>query len=293
MFFFPYTFWNANCEVPQDTHLYGTSNKAYVKFKEFFLEIGKELERRFGGGRLNYVIPPEGAPIDRDKIETVQRMRQHGVPTPKPVQHSTLQEVLEQITPESGVVLKCRYGAEGKGITVLRYNEWLTNYKVEDFKLSNHGVYGKWPFVEITGKRELLEQLLQHEVIVEKEIIPPDVFGRKKFDLRFYVVGQRTPHFFARLNDPREIVTNFSQGGTVMHNPDTGLDQIAIKNASALALRAARSMNLQFLGVDIMFDGNMDTPLVVELQAFTDFPKIEKFDLAQYIISDNGELFAD
>ncbi len=290
MFFFPYTFWNAHCEVPEDTGLYGTSRKVYDLFSVHFRQVQEQLEQRFGTHNLHYVIPPENAPVDRDKVETIRRLRVAGVPTSEPVAYTSLSDIIDSVTPERGVFIKCRYGAEGKGITVLHRGRWVTNYRVDGDKLANNDTYGLWPFVDVTGKHHLLEQLLAHDLIVEREILTPDVFNGKKFDLRAYVVGQEVPHFFVRVNDPNKVVTNFSQGAKVNHHPNTGLPEDCITLVKETAKRAAKALGLEFVGVDIMFDGTLTNGRVVEVQAFTDFPDNRKFEMAKYMASDASGL---
>ena len=291
MFFFPFTFWNAYCEVPQDTHLYGTSKSVYEKFRDYFLSAGSQLEDRFRGHQINYIIPPEIAFIDRDKIETLRLLRASGVPTPDQVSYTCLQDVIDSISLKRGIFIKCRYGAEGKGITALHHDRWVTNYRIEKDRLANFGVYDTWQFSDITGRRELLEQLLENDVIIEKEILAPGILDGKKFDLRAYVVGQDMAHFFARVNDPKKEITNYSQGATIIHHPLTGLGKDCIGLVRRTAIQAANAMGLKFVGVDIMFDESLDAPRVVEAQCFADFPCIRKFNLAEFMVRDASGLF--
>lgn len=293
MLFFPFTFWNAHCEMPDDTQLYGTSKSAYLKFRDYFLEVRDQLEQRFGRERLQYVMPPEYAPIDRDKVETIARLRASGVPTSEPVVYTSLQDIVSAVVPERGVFIKCRYGAEGKGITLLQHNRWVTNYKVEGGRLANYGVYGLWPFTDITGREDLLEQLLQYDVIVEREVATPVIFGGDKFDVRAYVIQGKVPHFFVRLNEREKVVTNFSQGARIKHHPDTGLPRSCMPRLRYTAQQAAEAMGLRFVGVDMMFDGDLSNPRVIEVQAFIDFPDRTKFDLVKYVVSDANGLFTD
>lgn len=290
MLFFPFAFWNANCEIPGDTQLYGTSRRAYALFKRYFLGVRLQLEQRFGN-RLRYVIPPQNAPTDRDKVETIRILKGEGIPTSEQVPYASLQDILNAISAERGVFIKCRYGAEGKGITVLHHERWVTNYRVEGDSLANYGTYEPWYFTDITGNCGLLHQLLQHDVIVEKEIVVPKVFDDKKFDLRVYVVGESVPHFFVRTNASIKEVTNYSQGATVLHHPYTELPESCLRLAGQIAIRTARAMGLKFAGVDIMFDGVLDNPRVVETQAFADFPDIARFNLARYMVSNLSGLF--
>lgn len=288
--FFPYTFWNERCETPSDTRLYGTSRAAYEEFRDCFLEARERLEERFRGQRLNYLIPLEAAARDRDKIETIKMLRDEGISTPKPVDYSSLQDVIDAIGRRRGVFIKCRYGADGKGITVMRHDRWVTNYKVEGGRLGNYGAHDLWPFTDITGRKGLIRELLQHEVIVEREIRTPNLFEGQKFDVRAYVVGENVPHFFVRVNAKEKEVTNFSQGARVIHNPDTGLKAICKSLIRSIASETAAVLDLKFVGVDIMFDGRYTRPRVVEVQAFTDFPYIKKFDMENYIVSSKSGL---
>jgi len=290
MFLFPTTFWDAEMETPRDTQLYGTSKKAYEKYSDYFLQVRARLEQRFRGHTLNYAIAPENAAFDLDKIDTVRRLRACMVPTPESLSYTSVNDLVDSITPERGIFIKCRYGNCGKGITVLHRGRWVTNYKVEQNGLGNHGVYDAWSFTDITGRRDLLEQLLQHEVIVEREIIVPNQYDGKKFDLRAYVVGGTVPHFFVRVNDPDKEVTNFAQGAKVIHNPHTGLTESCMRLISQIAKQAAEALGLRFVGIDFMFDKSMDQPKVVEMQVFTGFPD-PYFNLCEYMISDRSGLF--
>ncbi len=286
--FFPYTFWNDNCELPTDTKLYGTSRSSYGLFKEFLLETEKNLEKIYSGKRLNYIISPPSAALDRDKIATLQLLEEHGVSAPKLFSSHKLEEILAALSLERGLFIKCRYGAEGKGITLLREDKWVTNYKVDGDRLANYGIYGHWKFTDITGRTGLLEQLLEQEVIVEREIIVPNLFSGKKFDVRAYVVKGTVSHFFLRVNELHKVVTNYSQGGQVIHHPETGLPVEFIKQIKKEAVGAAGAFSSKFLGVDVMFDSQIlddHTAKVVEVQAFTEFPDIKHFDLARHLLS--------
>ena len=290
MFFFPYQFWNENCEVPEDTGLYGTSSVAVNRIRNFFLEVKERLEQRFKGYKLHYVIPPENAAIDRDKAKTTEILIEHEIPTSEQIEYTCLQDILDNVT-QRGVFIKCRYGSEGKGITFLGYNSWKTNYRVEEQGLGNYGINDPWPFTDITGRTDLLEQLLQHEIVVEREILCPDLFDGKKFDVRAYVVAGKTPHFLVRVDEPHKIITNFSQGAKALHHPKTGLTQDYIALIKENAIKAAQAIGSQFLGVDIMFDGNAENGKIVEVQTFTDFPDIDNFNLGKYMVKDESGLF--
>ncbi|MFA5382735.1 MAG: YheC/YheD family protein [Candidatus Micrarchaeia archaeon] len=285
MFFFPFTFWNNNCETPKDTKLYGTSKSSYTLFRDFFINIKTELEDKFGAKRLNFIIEPEKAAIDRDKLKTVEILRDYNIPTTETLEYYSIQDLIDRVSNTRAIFIKCRYGAEGKGITVMHRKKWVTNYKVEKGKLINYKLNGLWPFTDITGQKSLIYQLLEQDVIVELEILTPKIYNNK-FDVRAYSIGNKAPHFFIRLNEPVKEITNFSQGGKVIHHPYTTLSEHTQFLIKKITLETANAIGLKFVGVDIMFDKKLTNPKVVELQAFTDFPSIIYFDLAEYMIKD-------
>ncbi len=283
--FFPYTFWNKNCEIPDDTGLYGTSQRAYHLFRDLLLNVQGQLELKFSGHKAMFAAHLKYAAADRDKLQAIQILNAHGVSTPEMLTYGNLSDILSQATPEKGVFIKCRYGAEGKGITFIKPGRWVTNYKVEGRRLANYGVYDIWDFTDITGKKELLEQLIEQEVIVEREIVPKNIFEGKKSDFRVYVVGSETPHFSVRINDFEKVITNWSQGGRIIHHPETGLAEELMRSIGQEAKKAAEAFHSRLMGIDVMLDQESASPKVIELQAFTGFPDIRKFNLGRYLVN--------
>ena len=293
MLFFPYKFWNENCEK-EDGTLYGTSKEKYMLFKDFFTEKDEEIRQVLKNKEINYIIHPEYAPIDRDKKLTHKTLTNAGIPTTERVKYTDLEDLLEQLESYNGIFIKANYGAEGKGITILRKNEWKTNYKVTENGLANYGIHDKWYFTDITGKKELLEQLIYSEVIVEREIITPKIkkepINSNKFDMRLYVLANEVPHFFIRVNERDKETTNYSQGARVIHHPHTNLPEEKIKKYMEIAVKAAEAMHLNFVGIDLMFDQTLNNPVVVEAQCFTDFPDINACYLQKEMIN-NSKIF--
>lgn len=284
LLFFPYIFWNKECEVPKDGLLYGTSPLINKNLDDFFMKVHESLCQTYHEERLDYIITPQQAAFDRDKIKVVEALKLHQIPTTEQILDRNILNILEHISAERGVFVKCRYGAEGKGITYLNELGWFTNYKVENNKLNNYKNDERWSFTNITNRNELLQQILEGEVIVEKEIKTPLLIKGNKFDVRAYTVNNIVPHFFTRFNCLENIVTNFSQGGSVKHNPFSLLSDTSIINMQEIAKKTAQALNYRFLGVDIMFDKTFECPRVVEVQVFSDFPSIDKFNMAEYLV---------
>ncbi|MDP3728660.1 MAG: hypothetical protein Q8R18_04370 [bacterium] len=290
LLFFPYTFWNKECEVPKDGSLYGTSFLIYKNLDNFFKGVHESLCQAYHEERLEYIITPQQAAFDRDKIKVVKALQYNNISTTEQILDRNILNVLEHISSERGVFVKCRYGAEGKGITYLGASGWFTNYKVGNNKLNNYEKNERWPFTDITNRSELLQQILEGEVIIEKEIKTPLLKEGCKFDVRAYVVNGIVPHFFTRFNTLENILTNFSQGGNVKHHPLSLLPHTSLMNMREIAKKTAHALNYNLLGVDIMFDEIFERPRVVEVQVFSDFPSIEKFNMAEYLVKFSGLL---
>lgn len=282
LLFFPHTFWDENCEVPPNDELYGTSSTSFLRFKEFFLEVSENLNHVLRDRKVSYLVRPDSAFVDRDKIQTVETLKKAGVPVPESIYTRELREVLGQVDRHRGVFVKCRFGAEGKGITYLSKFGWWTNYRVDGDRLANYGVRERWNFEEITGRKELLTQILEQEVIVEREIVTPEVDPDSKFDIRAYVIHGECPHMFLRVNRREAMITNFSQGAKTVHRYEDVLTPSAIRKVKSSAIEAARALNFPFVGVDLMFDRN-GVLSVVETQVFTDFPDQTYFNLSAYL----------
>jgi len=284
MFFFPFSFWNSECEIPSDTGVYGTSKQSYEKFKGFWKEISEKIDRRFKDRKVSLVIDPNYAHVDRDKLETHDLLESAGVATTTTLPKD-LTEILERAE-KKGVFIKARYGALGKGITYVSRDKWSTNYRVgSNGEVLNYGTDlddpDGWQFTDITGNHEFLKRLLDLEVIVEEGIVPPELNDGKKFDTRSYVIFGEVPHIFIKENDVSQIVTNFSRGGTINNDFMSALPTEAIGQIREESIKAAKALNSSFLGVDCICDGEIDDPKVLEVQTFTGYPKARYFNLAK------------
>lgn len=285
MFWFPIDFWNEHCEVPEDTGVYGTSKKAYNRFKDFWSRVKERVEMQFPDRKISYIIPPDIAFIDRDKIETHRLLTESKVPTTTMLSKD-LEAVLQKAE-EAGVFIKCRYGACGKGITYISPGKWVTNYVIgEKNTIQNFSPDEQWEFSDITGNKDFLKRLLDLEVIAEQEITPPELSKKDhKFDIRSYVVFGEVPHMFLRENNVKSIITNFNQGGTVHHEYTKYLPQQPIELVKQISLDSVKTFPSQILGVDVMFDGDLQTPKILEIQSFPGLPDFRYFNLLKFLVT--------
>lgn len=172
----------------------------------------------------------------------------------------------------------------GKGITYIEKDRWITNFGFREGRiLSRKSDYG-WKFREVTGNKAFLKRLLRQDLIIEDAIEPLLSKGRK-YDLRIYVCFGKVLYIYPRSTDPRNITTNISQGATgekqdFLH----GIPEKTLERAKKYALKAVRTMNLNFAGVDIMPLIDHGNVTVIEVNTFPGFPRARAFDLSKHLM---------
>lgn len=284
MFFFPYRFWDEHCENETHGFVYGVDRTPYDRFRRYWKRVERKIRELYPDKDIDFVIDPDYVYVDRDKRLTSEILREHGVRVTEAIASRDVDEVLSEIRPDRGIFIKSRYGAEGKGITFLTKRKWKTNYRVVGHKPRNHGVTGLWPFTDVTGDRRFLRALLAHDVVVEREVVPPTRQKGEKVDIRAYVVGGRVVHIFSRHARKSKVITNWSQGGRVNDDVHEFLTQDQIDEVKAQAILSAEALNSRFIAVDVMFDKDGGPPYVIEAQCMCSFPKPEVCMLGEELV---------
>lgn len=285
MFFFPYEFWDKHCEPAESKTLYGVNRDVYLRFRSYWGRVAKKVLKLYPEKDVRFVISPDAVYVDRDKILTHDILEKAGVRTTRTLVTRDLTEILREATAKRGVFVKCRYGAEGKGITRIREGEWVSNYVRKGHEPANHPKDTRWTFTDVTGDRAFVNKLLAKDVIVEREIVTVRKTDIGKFDVRVHVVGDKVVHMFVRHTGRKSVTTNWSQGGTAEHDYASILTKEQIASATKESLKAAKALGAEFLGVDCMFD--VDAPndaIVVEAQCLCDFPKLEVCNLGEKLV---------
>ena len=160
-----------------------------------------------------------------DKFETSCRLQQAGVPTPPVVVAQELPMAQEVLAQWGRVVAKPLFGSLGLGIELL-----------ED---------------TADGHAQLPELLARFGAIYLQEFVPTP--GR---DIRAFVVGPRVAASIYRLAEPGEWRTNIHRGA---HPDPCELDP----TVTAMAVKAAKAVGLDYTGVDILEGPN--GPMVIEV----------------------------
>lgn len=284
MLFFPFTFWDSHCELPDDSEVYGVSKERYLLFANFWSQVSDAIEHHYADHNLSFVVNPKYAAVDRDKILTREMLQLAGLPVTTTIPKDPHRIIAESESPDRGVFIKSRYGSEGKGITYLRNGKWLTNYQFDGQGHVLNPADNNWQFRDFSGNSDFLRNLLDLEVIVEKEVVPPVRADGKKSDVRSYVVMGNTEYLFVRENGFDAVITNFSQGGYVNDDSASVLPPSTINAVKNLSVQSANALYSGFIGVDFMFDKDWNHPLVLEAQTFPGYPKIRKCNLARKLV---------
>ncbi len=286
--FFPFVYWDREIEPKTYSGLYG-NKRFYSQLKRFWTIVAKRIEEHYKGRKIHFVNSPEHIPTERDKKLTKQILAGAGIHTPRPYRISDVPSILRLLRRGKKLYIKVRYGSMGKGITYLEQGKWHTNFGFRSGRIVNrHSDYG-WKFRDVTGNRTFLRQLLKEDVIAE-EAIPRWLIGNVHFDLRLLVFFGKVLYMYPRCNDDSKVTTNVSQGASSKSMAFLkGISGNLTAKAERTGIKAARSLGLNFAGVDIMLHPEKHEPVVIEVNAFPGFPKVRTFNLARYLIAEIGK----
>lgn len=287
LLFFPYVYWNKNIEIYPDGRIYGDTTFGKI-FYRFFTRVAKRVQESYKNKRLIYVNPPSSIKKDRDKIAAKRIFTKNRIPTPKLYKMKDAMDIMKLLSNGNDLFIKPRFGAMGKGVTYMLQNRWYTNFIHTDGKVISPPYDYKWEFNEITGNIKFLENLLKAGSICEEAIESPTI-GKKRFDLRIYVIYGKVPYIYARTIKRDKFVTNWSQGGKIKKGRFLNkIPPSKLKHAEHLAVRTAKALKMNFCGVDIIFSDGFKNAYVLEAQSF---PSYESgFDLFGYLIDCIGGL---
>lgn len=187
------------------------------------------------------VITPNGADAieeSRDKLRSIQRLSQGGIPVPPSLFVDIPEEIEECVERLGGmpVIVKLLRGTQGVGVI-----------KVGELDQLRSTVETLWTL----GERILLQRYIAESS------------GR---DLRLFVVGTRVVAAMERESQPGEFRSNLHRGGTGKGvRPDEMMQTVA--------LQAARCLGLGIAGVDLLLSD--DGPLVLEVNSSPGLEGIE------------------
>ena len=285
LFFFPFVYWERHIEPKNYKGVYG--NRAFqTKFMSFWKEAEKAVRGAYRAKKITYVNHPGRLAAVRDKERIKRAASQAGVPVPRGFATRKVKDIVGMLDAGHALYVKVRYGSGGKGITYLEKDRWMTNFRFSRGRiLSRKSDYG-WTFVNVTGNRAFLGELLRKDVVVEEAVDPLLIQGRK-FDLRMYVYGNRVLYVYGRTNGADAITTNISQGARGEEKSFAKLlPQKQLKAAERQAVKAVRALGLGFAGADMMLCSDRKTSMLLEVNAFPGFPKARRYNLSRFLIAE-------
>ena len=277
IFFFPYQYWNRNIETYQNGKIYG--DKTFGgQFRVFFKEVKKTIEAHYAGKKIEYLIHPRLCCLDRDKQASKNALTKGAISTPRTFSVSSFRGVQRLLSQGLDLYIKPRFGAMGKGITYLNKEEAVSNFLFRRGEVISRLSDFNWKFSRIKDRQTFIKQLLKKGFICE-EAIRPAIFKGRRFDFRVYVLFGKVIYFYAKSSEAGSCVTNWSQGGRI-DKRETILRKFPKQKIAVLknlARKAARTLGLNFAGVDIIFSENLKNAYVLEGNAFPGHEK--SFDL--------------
>jgi len=293
--FFPFNYWNKKIEHKTYRGIYG-NRTFYKKFLYFWRKVNNLVKKQFSDKEILLINSPLLSGRYRDKWLIEFNLSRAKVPVPRRHQTDHIRDIYNFLAKGSSLFLKARYGSMGKGITYLSWSNWQTNFQIKDNRIvSRRSDYG-WHFRDITGNKTFLRELLQKDILIE-EAIDSLIIKRKKFDLRIYVFFQKPLYIYPKTNQPEEITTNISQGGKGDPSFLQFIPKKLLLKAENAAIKAAKALKLDLVGVDIVLDRHLKNVYIVDVNVFPGFPKRRTFNLSRSIIKElvrldnKGKLF--
>lgn len=185
-----------------------------------------------------------------DKSMTTFLLQQAGIPTPSTFAVEGLNEaraIAERELPHGPLVLKPLFGAQGKGIELIR--------KLADL-----------PLPELVADTYYLQRYIPRE-------------GPPYADVRVFVCAGRVVEMMIRRGE--DWVTNVQRGATPQAVPPALRAQL-----SELAIRAASAVGADFAGVDIVpaADGTLQVIEVNSMPAWTGLQMVASADIGEAIV---------
>jgi hypothetical protein len=282
--FFPFQYWNRYIEHKSYKGIYG-NRTFHAKFNRFWDKIRKTINGCLPDKEVFFINPPRLCGLYRDKLNAVKKFSRAGIRQPKLYGALRIKDIESLLAKGHSFFLKPRYGSMGKGITVLNWSNWQTNFRFKDGKIISHLSDHGWKFMDITGNRRFLSRLIKKDILIEKEI-DALVLKRMKVDMRIYTFLNKIIYVYPRKNRIEKLTTNISQGAKGDPEILGELPGHLIKKAKKIVSKIPKILGLGFAGIDIMIDRNLRDIYVLDVNVFPGFPKRKTFNIARSMISE-------
>jgi len=282
--FFPFDHWNKKIEHKHYRGIYG-NRTFYKKYMHFWSAIDETIKKVFPDKEILIINNPLSAGQCRDKLLTKHKLCKAGISNPRPYHITRIGDIYNLLAKGNSLFLKVRYGSMGKGITYLSSLIWETNFDFNNGTIiSRRSDYG-WEFKNITGNNAFLGHLIKKDILVEKAI-ESLILKRKRVDLRIYTFGKKAIYVYPRTNYPEKVTTNISQGAKGEPHILKSIPKHLVTKAKRAAVKAARALNLDLAGIDVVLDRNHKDIYIIDVNAFPGFPRRRTFLLSKTIVKE-------
>jgi len=282
--FFPYNNWNSEIErYDKDDRVYGDIDFG-SDYISYLMKVDKILKRRYRLKRLNFVNPPKGCIVDRDKLETYNQLKRARIRTPHIYNIRKTSDVDKLVRKGCALYVKPRFGAMGKGITFIDASGTYTNFIFKSNAIVSRLYDYNWKPTRVSkDKRDVFLRILIKKGFIFQNEVRPLIHKSRKFDIRVYVAYDKVPYLYAKSAPDSSFITNWSQGGRIEKRPflDSCLSKKEIAAVKSIARKAARTINLKFAGVDVIIDRKTRDMHVLEIQSFPGYER--GFDLMKFL----------
>lgn len=276
MLFFPYSHWNSQIErYDKDDRIYGDIDFGR-EYKEFFLRVNKIIRRRYKDKDVSFVNSPFSSILDRDKKKTYKILKKSGILTPHIYNIFTVSQIERLLKEEKALYIKPVFGSMGKGITYIDQRGCYTNFIFRGGEIISRLSDYHWKFRKIPkDKRDSFLKILIRKRFLFQEAIKTSKVNRRRFDMRIYVIYDKTPYVYAKSAPTTHFLTNWSQGGRIEKKRflKKALSKKTIEKAKAIAKEATRALNLNYAGVDVIVDKAEKNIYLLEIQSFPGYER--------------------
>ena len=286
--FFPFNYWNKNIEHKYYRGIYG-NRFFYHKFMHFWNKVNAAINEHLFDKELLVINNPLLSGKYRNKQLIKLKLSSARIPVPRSYRTSNNKDIHNLLSKGVSLFLKPSYGSMGKGITYLSQVNWQTNFNFKDNRIisrrSDHG----WKFRDVTGNNAFLSKLIKKDILIEEAIDHP-VLRKRKIDLRIYVFFRKVIYIYPKTNHPERVTTNISQGGKGAPHILKFLPKQLIEKSKRAAINAAQVLNLDLVGVDVVFSRDLKDVYIVDVNIFPGYPKRRTFNLARVMIKELARL---
>ncbi len=197
---------------------------------------------------LSVINPPRAIEMAVDKYLSLTRFQEANIPSPPSAVSQQVSEAMVHFERLGGdVVLKPLFGSMGRGLQRIHS--------------------------PVTAELRFAELVANHEVIYQQKFIP-----HRDFDLRLMVIGEQV--FAMKRVNPNQWIHNLAQGAT-------GCPYQPTEQETELAIEAARAVETQIAGVDLVIDETSGQPYVLEVNSAPSWRGISsvlQVDIARHIL---------